>query len=83
MIVGDEIQERRWIEGQFRDPDKKTEFLLLFIGVRVGIWILGEVEGQDFADHTVSLLRIDSNEALSLGVEFLLERDNNGLEVAS
>lgn len=28
-------------------------------------------------------LRIDSNEALSLGVELLLERDDDGLEVAS
>lgn len=83
MIGGNDIQERRWTQGQMRDPDKKIEFLLLFIGVGVGIWVLGEVESQDFADHTVPLLRIDSNEALSLGVEFLLERDNNGLEVAS
>lgn len=27
-------------------------------------------------------LRVDANEALSLGVEFLLERDDDGLEVA-
>lgn len=27
-------------------------------------------------------LRVDSNEALGLGVELLLERDDNGLEVA-
>jgi len=28
-------------------------------------------------------LRVDSNEALSLGVELLLERNDDGLEVAS
>lgn len=30
-----------------------------------------------------SYLRVDSNEALSLGIELLLERDDDGLEVAS
>lgn len=34
-----------------------AELLLLFIGVWVGIWVLGEVEGQDFAYHTVPLLK--------------------------
>jgi hypothetical protein len=57
MIGGNDIQERRWTQGQMRDPDKKIEFLLLFIGVGVGIWVLGEVESQDFADHTVPLLK--------------------------
>lgn len=35
----------------------RAELLLLLIGVGVGIWVLGEVEGQDFADHTVPLLK--------------------------
>lgn len=30
----------------------------------------------------LSYLRVDSNEALRLGVKLLLERDDNGLEVA-
>lgn len=33
----------------------------MFIGVWVGIWVLGEVEGQDFADHTVPLLKEGKN----------------------
>lgn len=45
-------------EGQLRGSDRRmSELLLLLVGVGVGIWVLGEVEGQDFADHTVPLLK--------------------------
>lgn len=41
------------------DPGSRQEGRILPIvhGVWVGIWVLGEVEGQDFADHTVPLLK--------------------------
>lgn len=54
-------RSRKYTEGQFWDPDKRVEFLLLFVGVGVGIWVLGEVEGQNFADHTVPLLKEERN----------------------
>lgn len=44
-------------------------------GVRQGVGLVPE--------PGLPYLRIDSNEALRLGVELLLERDDNGLEVAS
>lgn len=38
------------------------EVLVLLVWIWVGVGILGEVEGQHFADDTISLLWINSNE---------------------
>lgn len=48
---------QRLADGQLRDPEGGRAELLLLIGIGVGIWVLGEVKGQDFADHTVPLLK--------------------------
>lgn len=55
--------------------------LVLFIGIWVGIRILREVKSKHFADDTISLLWINANEWVCLGVEFLLQRNDDGLEV--
>lgn len=52
-------QTSRGWKGGILGNQKGSEgkLLLLFIGVGIGIRVLGEVEGQDFADHTVPLLK--------------------------